>query len=513
VSTTPLRATAGDLTVDAGARTVSRAGETLRLGKLTFDFLTALIELAPNVASFDDLMQRVWSGLAVSPETISQRASMLRRALTGPGAERRYFEAVRGLGFRLVVDVERQPHAANLGLRFPKAVQTIAVMPFVTHGDADQEFFSDGLVEGIINDLLHIPQILVISRNSTFHYKGKNAAISEIAERFNVNFVLQGSVRRSADRVRVSTQLVSASSEQTVWSEKYDRFVSEIFGVQDDVTREIVTALEVEIGSGEQARHRRSQYSSPQSGEMMYRGMHHFYKFDRADNVMARRCFEEFIRREPQSTIGYVWLVMAWAFALIVRWEEPAVALRQLKENVDKALSLDGEDPQALVGDVYYRVLSGDVEGGVRSGQRATEVAPNLDDAWFAFGWAQMVIGETEKSIVCLTRAVRLSPILTSMRLGVLGTAYRNAGRYDESIQTFQACIDSFPDWVYAHTGLAVSYGLKGDHGAAAEKVNDILRLDPTYTVNRFIQPDLYRDKSVMKACAAVLRRAGLRDG
>ena len=378
MSTTPFRARAGDLTVDAGARTVSRAGETLRLGKLTFDFLTALIELAPNVASFDDLMQRVWSGSAVSPETISQRASMLRRALSGAGDERGYFEAVRGVGFRLLVDVERQPHAAVPGLRFPKAVQTIAVMPFETHGDDDdQEFFSDGLVEDIINDLLHIPQILVISRNSTFHYKGKNAAISEIAETFNVNFVLLGSVRRSGDRVRVSTQLVSASNEQTIWAGKYDRLVSEIFDVQDDVTREIVTALEVEIVSGEQARHRRSQYRSAQSGEIVYRGMHHFYKFDRADSVMARRCFEEFILREPQSTVGYAWLATAWAFALVVRWEEPSVALRGLKENVDQALSLDSEDPQALVGDTYYRVLSGDVEGGVRSGKRATEVSPN----------------------------------------------------------------------------------------------------------------------------------------
>ena len=102
--------------------------------------------------------------------------------------------------------------------------------------------------------------------------------------------------------------------------------------------------------------------------------------------------------------------------------------------------------------------------------------------------------------------------MLSSTRLGVLGTAYRNTGRYDELIQTFQACIDNFPDWVFSHTGLAVSYGLKGDHHAAAEKVKDILRLDPTYTVSRFIQPDLYRDKSVMKACAAVLRRAGLPD-
>lgn len=503
---------AGDLTVDTGARTVSRAGETLRLGKLTFDFLTALIELAPSVASFDELMQRVWSGVAVSPETISQRASMLRRALSGGGVERRYFEAVRSVGFRLVVDVEREPHAPVPGLRFPKAVQTVAVMPFETQGDADQEFFSDGLVEGIISDLLHIPQILVISRNSTFHYKGKNASISEIAETFNVNFVLLGAVRRSGDRVRVSTALVSASSEQTVWSGKYDRLVSEIFDVQDDVAREIITALEVEIVSGEQARHRRSQYSSPQSGEMIYRGMHHFYKFDRADNVMARRYFEEFIRREPQSTSGYAWLVLAWAFALVVRWEPPAVALQHLKTNVDRALALDSGDPQALVGDTYYRVLSGDVEGGVQSARRATEVSPNLDDAWFVYGWAQMFIGDSENSIDCLTRAVRLSPILTSMRLGVLGTAYRNIGRYDESIETFQACIDTFPDWVFSHTGQAVSYGLKGDDRAAAEKVRDVLRLDPTYTVSRFIQPDLYLDKSVMRACAAALRRAGLPD-
>lgn len=243
--------------------------------------------------------------------------------------------------------------------------RSLAVLPFKNLSpDPEQEYFCDGLVDDITTELSRIPQFMVISRNSSFAYKGSSAGVRDVAQDLAVNFVLHGSVRRSGDRARVSVMLVEAASGKTIWAKKYDRDIVDSFALQDELTAEIVTALDVELISGETGRLTRTRYRSAEAGEVLYKGMFEYHKFERSAGRVAREYFEEFVRLEPESVLGYVWLAKLWTLVFILGWEPPETATQQLRKCVDRSLSIDANDPDALVADAYHKVLMGDLEGG-----------------------------------------------------------------------------------------------------------------------------------------------------
>lgn len=397
--------------------------------------------------------------------------------------------------------------------RLSTVKKTLAVLPFSNlSGDTDQEYFSDGLVEDIIMDLSLIPGLLVISRNSSFTFKGASVDISRVGKELNVNFVLQGSIRRSGNQLRVAAQLAETATAKVIWSKRYDRDIVDVFAMQDELTGEIVTAMDVELVSGAQGKLRRARRLSPEAAEVLYKGMYCFYQYEQSANVTARKYFNTLVQLEPDSILGYVWLVSAWTFAIIVRWEDLGLAIQNLHENVDKALAIDGADPQALVGDAYRRVIAGDLDRAQQSAEKAVQVAPNAEEAYRALGWVQMLSGDAVNAVKNVERSARLCPVMNSLHWGILATAYRNAGRYEEAVGTLQSCLKRFPDFVFAHAGLAVAYSFAGDDEMAVREVKEVLRQDPDYSIKRFVSPDFYRDKSVMAKCADALRKAGLPD-
>lgn len=452
------------------------------------------VEPAIGFRQLQTLAFDTWKGDAASPEYRQLVAAL--RARIGGGLE------------------EARASPANSARQALASQQSIAVLPFDDLSDVrDQDHFADGLVEDIITGLSRIPQLVVISRTSTFPFKGRDVPNGEIAERLGARFILRGSVRRAGERLRVTGQLVNAEIDRVIWSKKYDRDIANIFDVQDDLTEEIVSSLDIEIVSGEQGRHRRGKFSSAESVEVLYRGMYEYHKYERPAAVAAQAHFEEFIRREPGSVLGYVWLAMVWSFSMVVGWERPATALPEVRKNVAKALAIDQEDPQTLVRDAICNVLEGKLDRAIASAERAARISPNLDDAWLVLGWAQMFAGDAKSAIDSQRRAMRLCPIMHAVQLGQLATAYRNAGLYDESIATFSECLNRFPTFVYAEVGRAVAFGMKDDMAAAKKSVAAALKADPDYTIARFTNPNLYRDKSVMEEVAKILRLAGMPDG
>ena len=387
---------------------------------------------------------------------------------------------------------------------------SIAVLPFKNlSSDAEQQYFCDGLVDDIITELSYIKPLLVISRNSSFAYDSDPSDIGRVFADLQVNHVLLGSVRRSADRMRVSARLVDGHTHETIWSKRFDRSVQDIFDLQDELTDEIVTALDIKLVYGDKARLLRKSRNS-EARELLYRGMFEFYKFDAESSIDARRYFRQFIDAEPKSVEGYSWLVETYSFAIVVGWEPPQEALPKLQEWVSQALAVDANDGHALAGDGIFKTLAGDLDGGFQSLQRAVELEPNLDSAWFIRGWNLMLSENADAAIESVERALRLSPIPVAIRFGVLGTAQRNAGRYEDALGTFEECLRQFPDFVYAHTSLAVVYGMMGNQSAAKREVEKTLKVDPTYTVKRFVTPNLYRSTAIMDRCAEVLKNAGM---
>ena len=229
---------------------------------------------------------------------------------------------------------------AKIGLPRSVAVheRSVAVLPFTNmSSDPDQEYFCDGLVEDIIADLAHIPQLFVVSRNATFPFKGSAESVAQIARQLGVNFVLQGSVRRAGERMRVTATLEDARTSEAIWSNRFDRSALDVFSVQDELTDEIVTALDVELVWGEHARHRRKRIRNPEASQILYKGIHEHYKYEKTAALTARQHFHEFIRLEPDSILGYVWLVTSYGFAIVVGWEDPVEALPQLRQWVGQS--------------------------------------------------------------------------------------------------------------------------------------------------------------------------------
>lgn len=387
---------------------------------------------------------------------------------------------------------------------------SIVVLPFKNlSSDEDQQYFCDGLVEDIITELSYIKQLVVISRNSSFSYDSDPSNIGKIVSELKVNNVLMGSVRRAGDRMRVSARLIDGQTTEAIWSKRFDCTDKNLFDLQDELTNEIVSALNVNLVAGEDAK-RVTKFHSIETRELLYRGMFEYYKFEHTSGIKARQYFKQVVDAEPNAIDGYKWLVTAYSFAIIVGWEAPQEALPKLKEWVTKALAIDADDAHALIGDASYKTMTGDLDGALISLQRAVESDMNSDEAWFLRGTCLMYSGEASAAIESVKRALRLSPMPNAIRFGVLGTAQRNAELYQEAVATFDECLRRFPDFVHAHTSLAIVYGMMGNQQAAEIEIQKTLKVDPSYTVRRFINPNFYRSSSVMEQCAKILKDIGL---
>ncbi len=391
---------------------------------------------------------------------------------------------------------------------------SLAVLPFENMSDdAEQEYFSDGLTEDIITDLSLIPGLFVIARNSTFTYKGKSVDVRRLGDELGVRYVLEGSVRKSGNEVRVTAQLIEAASGHHLWAKKYDRGLEDVFVVQDELTREIVTALDVELVWGEKGRHQRSRVKNPEAREALYRGMAKFYNFDKTSHAQAKAFFKQVTQLEPESILGYVWQAQMCQMEIFFgRAEDEVSTLKKMKEFIEKALKIDDRDPLALGHAGMHQLFLGNHDQSIAFAKQALAEAPGMDSPYYSLGWFQMFNDTPLKGIENLKRAMRLSPIVTAPRSTILGTAYRNAGQLELAVATLENTVSRFPAFISGRVALASCYVLIGKEHEAKQEAREILRRDPAYTIARYTTPNLYRNKETMDKWAEALRMAGIPD-
>jgi len=391
---------------------------------------------------------------------------------------------------------------------------SLAVLPFANMSDdPEQEYFSDGLTEDIITELSLIPGVFVIARNSSFSYKGKSGDLRRLAGEMGVRYVLEGSVRKSGNEVRVTAQLVEAASGHHLWAKKYDRDLEDVFAVQDELTKEIVTALDVELVSGERGRHQRDRVKNPEAREVLYRGMAKFYKFDETSHAQVKIFFEQFTRLEPDSILGYVWQAQMCQIEIFMGWsEDKDSSLKNMEVLIAKALKIDDRDPLALGHAGMHQLFLGNHDQSIVFAKQALAEAPGMDSPYYSLGWFQMFNDTPLKGIENLKRAMRLSPIVTAPRSTILGTAYRNAGQLELAVATLENTVSRFPAFISGRVALASCYVLIGKEHEAKQEAREILRRDPAYTIARYTTPNLYRNKETMGKWAEALRVAGIPD-
>ena len=392
---------------------------------------------------------------------------------------------------------------------------SIAVLPFDNlSGVPDQDYLADGITENIITALSYIPEIFVIARNSTFTYKGKAVKAQEVAEDLGVRYILEGSVQRAGDRVRIMAQLIDAASGRHLWADRYDRDLQDLFALQDEITLKIVFALQVKLSVGVQTRLTRKTMPNFEAWSYAVRGYGHWMRHTKADNAKARELFERAASLAP----GYamVFTALGWTHWEDARhgWSESREeSLLRAVELAKKALALDESDPMihALWGAIY--LLQRRYDQAIAEGERSVALGPNQAFPHLLLAMYLYHTGRYKEALPLVRKAMRLDPYYPSSYLELLGGVYLQMGEYEKAVEAFKMLVVREPHRIVGHLGLAIAYIRLGRKEQARSEVAEVLRLFPEYSLEVFRKQAhwTHMDPAVVESGIEALREAGLK--
>jgi len=389
---------------------------------------------------------------------------------------------------------------------------SIAVLPFVNmSGDPEQEYFSDGITEDLITDLSKVSGLFVIARNSAFTYKGRAVMIQEVSRELGVRFILEGSVRKAGNRVRISAQLVDSITGGHIWAERYDRELTDIFDLQDEVTREIVSALAVNLTKGEEDRLARQGTDNLKAYDYALRGLESYYRFTKDANVEAQEMFEKSIELDPRYASAYSWLGLVLLHSWTHGWSQAPQSLDRAFELAQRAIELDDSLPEAyrILGDVYlYRKQH---KKAMAELDKAIALNPNYADAFAGLAEVLNWAGKPEKSIELVKKGMRLNPHHHVWYFYVLGVSYIFTGLYEEAIEVLKRGTIRNPDFLGSHLALAPLYAEMGRKEEAQLEVEEILRVSPHFSIEMLREMIPAKDTAILEGMIEAFRRAGLK--
>ena len=391
---------------------------------------------------------------------------------------------------------------------------SIAVLPFVNiSGDPEQEYFSDGLTDQIISTLSKIRNIFVIARNSSFTYKGKPVKVQKVAEDLGVKYVLEGSVQKTADRIRITAQLIDAIRGHHVWSERYDREPKDIFDIQDDITMEITKELRIELLRGEQARiWQKGTTTNLNAYEKLLQGHSYFNRGTKADNMRARQLYEDAITLHSGYANAYS--MVGWTHFMDARFgwvKSRAESIKMAFKYAKEAIALDDtlDYAHTLVGAIY--LIQHRHEKAVAEMERAVALNPNGGHVLSMVAAVVSCSGRWEEGMEVAEKALRLEPFPPVMNLHWLGRAYFMTGRYEKSITMWNKALHISPNYLPAHAFLAACYSSLNRQAEAAAEADEVLRINSKFNLESYAKTLPYKNKADIERYMAALRKAGLK--
>ncbi|MBI3300659.1 MAG: tetratricopeptide repeat protein, partial [Deltaproteobacteria bacterium] len=389
---------------------------------------------------------------------------------------------------------------------------SIAVLPFVNiSSDPEQEYFSDGLTEDLITDLSKLSGLFVIARNSVFTYKGKAVKVQEVSRDLGVQYVLEGSVRKIGNRVLITAQLVDAPKDHHVWSERYDRELKDIFALQEEIRRKIVTYLAVRLTEGEQERAWRQYTSSPEAYDYVLRGWEYYWRFTKEANAQARQMYEKAVELDPTYAVAYANLGWTYLVEWVWQWSPDPQTLERAFTLAQKAIALDDSLPLAhlLLGQVSPWKKQHDQ--GIAEGERAIALAPNWADGYAGMAQTLILAGRPADAIGLVEKAMRLNPQYPAWYSAQLGWAYRFTRRYEEAITVLKQTLTRSPNDLGAHMNLAATYSELDWEAEARAEAAEILRLSPNFSLEVLRRINAQKDPVLAERTFEALRQAGLK--
>jgi adenylate cyclase len=439
----------GPFRLDTQDALLLRGNEPVALGRRAIALLRAFVERPGALVSKDALIEAAWSGQAVEESSLTVQIAALRRVLgEAPGGER-WIETMPHRGYRfigpVVTEVEQgvvapPPVDAAPGAQQIKNIAepvhvfsvsasraapaaeapvpltlpdkpSVAVLPFVNmSSDTEQEFLSDGISEDIITALSRYPSLFVIARNSSFTYKGRPVDVKGIGRELGVRYVLEGGLRKSGNRIRVTAQLVEAETGKHVWAERYDRDLTDMFAVQDEITDAVTIAIAPAIAEAEQQRAMQKPPGSLDAWAAYQRGLWHLSKCTPDDNSLAQKFFQQAIDLDPSFSGAYGGLAMAQGRAISFEARGLLEAISSIEVLARRAVAIDGADAEARSGLATALRQRGDYAGALAEAQRALATAPNLAYAHHELGATLIFSGRPKEGLAALERSIRLDP-------------------------------------------------------------------------------------------------------
>jgi adenylate cyclase len=490
-----------DYTLDTQRRELRRGDAPVAIEPKVFDLLAFVIENRQRVVSRDDLIAQIWDGRIVSESALARCIYGARSAIGDDGEAQRLIKTLPRKGLRFVGEVREEPgqgrtpdggtpvEPARPALALPDK-PSIAVLAFTNmSGDAGQDYFSDGITEDIITGVSRFSELFVIARNSSFQYKGRSPDIRQVGRELGVRYVLEGSIRRAGDRVRVSAQLVDAVTGAHRWAERYDRELKDVFAVQDEVSRAIVAILVAHVDKAEAERTLLKSPATWQAYDFFMRASDIYIaarsSFNVADLYETRRLLERCIALDPNYARAYATLSHTHLFAWIFRLDEdhlsPA-ALERAHRLAWKAVQLDPSLPIAHADLGAVLTFEGQHEQSVAAFEKATALNPNFTDWRFATTLTRA--GEHTRAIQVVETHMRYDPFYRPSASFNLGFARYMLKQYSEALPLLREFASRAPNVSQGHIFLAASLAQLGQLDEAQAEAAEVLRIDPKYTID-----------------------------
>ena len=517
--------------LDTERRELSRGSEPVAVEPQVFDLLVYLLLNRERVVSKDDLIGAVWGGRIVSDSTLTSRINAARKAIGDSGEQQKLIRTVARKGLRFVGAVSEHSNGGqsdpagatapppDLDQDRPRSTlprpdrPAIAVLPFTNmSGDPEQEYFSDGISEDIITALSKLRWFFVIARNSSFIYKGRAVHIRQIAEEVGVGYVVEGSVRKGGDRVRITVQLNDVATGSHLWAERYDRNLADVFAVQDEITEAIVAAIEPQIYAAEYFRAQRKPPNSLDAWDLVMRALSHFWRVTRQDNLVAQALLEKAIAIDPDYGQALGVLAASHGFSAHMGWADMAAVVPLAERAALTAILADSQDPWAhyALGCAY--LYNRRFDDSLAEFELALRLNPNFSLALGYHGLALTYCGRWEEGLVAARRALRLSPRdpYSSIYCGIAGYACYVGRDYEEAMRLARDGIRQRSDFVGAHRVLTAAAGMAGQPEVGRPALQELQRVQPNISLAWIESKMPIRQPAEMQHYLEGFRRSGL---
>jgi adenylate cyclase len=511
------------------ARHSLRAGDRqVALRRKNFELLRYLVENADRLVTKEELLKAIWPNVVVTDESLTRCVSEVRQAIRD--SRQTIIVTVPRCGYRFTAPVVRlaataaAPYVApapqggggqgGVGPSFDRP--SVAVLPFASlSGDPQQDYFGNGIAEDITTELSRFSELVVIARNSAFQYKGKAVDVRQVGRELGARYVLEGSVRRSADRVRIAAQLIDAATGTHRWAERYDRELHDTFAIQDEVVRAIVTTLAAHVDRAEIERALLKPPTAWEAYEYYLRGAEAFFlhvtRRTKASLYDARRLLEQSLTIDPNYARAAAMLSRTHSAAYQVPFDGDylsPVALDRALELAQTAVRLDPRLPQARAQLGNVLLFKHQHDAAILEWKQAFAINPNFID--WRYATALMFVGEHARAIEILEAIIRLDPFPPSPTFGQMGEANYMRKRYREAVHWWREQISRQPVAPWASVGLACAYAQLGQLEEARNEAAEVLRINPGFTIESSKRILVYKDPEDLEHYIDGMRKAGL---